>query len=127
MKQQLEVFTQSFNDYAIFFSLGTWSAGGMMVMIKYNLSIIDVGVDHFGRIAYIKIINNNFPIILVSVYVPTEVNERCEFSVEFILDHAQDTIMIQDNVFGSMKSKLQLIFLRNVLVSTNCSFLSTTN
>lgn len=78
-KQQLEVFKHSFTDYAIFCSLGTWSAGGVVVMIKHNFSIVDSGVDHCGRIAYAKIIINNCPITLASVYAPTQVNERCEF------------------------------------------------
>ncbi|CAF3364144.1 unnamed protein product [Rotaria socialis] len=76
---QLESFKRSFPDYSIICSLGTWSAGGVMIMIKIKLLIVDAGTDHCGRVAFVKVVVNNCPIIIANIYAPTQANERCVF------------------------------------------------
>lgn len=48
-------------------------------MIKHKLCVVDAGTDHCGRVAFAKIVVNNCPITIASVYAPTQSNDRCEF------------------------------------------------
>ncbi|CAF3957632.1 unnamed protein product, partial [Rotaria magnacalcarata] len=42
-------------------------------------NVIDAGTDPDGRIAYIKIIYEKIPIVIVSIYAPAQLSERCSF------------------------------------------------
>ncbi|CAF3744353.1 unnamed protein product, partial [Rotaria socialis] len=47
--------------------------------------MIDYGSDTNGRIVYIKIECNHVPIVLVNVYAPAQITERCSFFKELFL------------------------------------------
>ncbi|CAF1666942.1 unnamed protein product, partial [Rotaria sordida] len=47
--------------------------------------MIDYGSDTNGRIIYIKIECNHVPIVLVNVYAPAQITERCSFFKELFL------------------------------------------
>ncbi|CAF1221211.1 unnamed protein product [Rotaria magnacalcarata] len=47
--------------------------------------MIDYGSDTNGRIVYIKIECNHIPIVLVNVYAPAQITERCSFFKELFL------------------------------------------
>ncbi|CAF4232324.1 unnamed protein product, partial [Rotaria sp. Silwood2] len=81
----LENFKNSFIDYNIRAALGTWAAGGVLIMIKKKFNMIDYGSDTDGRIVYIKIECNHVPIVLVNVYAPAQITERCSFFKELLL------------------------------------------
>jgi exonuclease III len=81
----LENFKKSFLEYNITGALGTWFAGGVLIMIKKKFNIIDYGSDTNGSICYIKIECNHVPIVLVNVYAPAQITERCSFFKELIL------------------------------------------
>ena len=78
-QSQLDSFKHQFPEYNIICSLGTWAAGGVIIMIKHKLCVVDSGADHCGRIAFVKIIVNNCPITVANVYAPTKPNDRCDF------------------------------------------------
>ena len=48
-QSQLESFKRSFPDYIIICSLGTWSTGGVMVMSKHKVGMIDYGQGRRDR------------------------------------------------------------------------------
>jgi len=75
--KHLDGFKSSFFDYNIVCSMGTWSAGGTLIMLKKKYHIIDSGIDADGRIASIKILHNQIPIVIVSIYAPAQITERC--------------------------------------------------
>jgi hypothetical protein len=54
-QEQLDLFKKAFQEYQIICSLGTWSAGGSMIMIKNRIPLVDSGTDHTSRIAIAKI------------------------------------------------------------------------
>ncbi|CAF3766522.1 unnamed protein product [Rotaria sp. Silwood1] len=81
----LENFKNSFLDYNIRGALGTWVAGGVLIMIKKKYNMVDYGSDTNGRIVYIKIECNHVPIVLVNVYAPAQITERCSFFKELFL------------------------------------------
>ena len=78
-QEHLDLFKKNFQDYQIICSLGTWTAGGSMVMVKNRVSLVDAGTDHAGRIAVAKISLNQCPIAIVSVYAPAQARERQSF------------------------------------------------
>ena len=75
----LQFFRNSFPDYNIKCSLGTWCAAGVLIMVKKKYNIIDYGSDTIGRIVYIKFEINQIPVLLVNVYAPSQITERCSF------------------------------------------------
>ncbi|CAF1360657.1 unnamed protein product [Adineta steineri] len=83
--KHLNQFNNSFLDYNIKCALGTWSAGGVLIMIKKKYNIIDCGSDAIGRIVHMKIEYNQLPILLVNVYAPTQITERCDFFKDLFL------------------------------------------
>ena len=83
--KHLEVFKKSFPEYNVICSLGTWLAGGTLIMIKRRYEIIDSGTDSEGRIASVKIIYNGTPVAIVSVYAPAQATERCSFFTQLRL------------------------------------------
>lgn len=55
---------------------GAWAAGATMVLAKDQLQIIDYGKNDSGRIAFVKIVLDNYPMVIASVYEPAQPNER---------------------------------------------------
>ncbi|CAF2715373.1 unnamed protein product [Rotaria sp. Silwood2] len=77
--KHLDIFRNAFPDYNITCSLGTWTAGGTLVMIKKKYDVIDASTDPDGRTAFIKIIYEKILIITISAYAPAQITERCSF------------------------------------------------
>jgi exonuclease III len=75
-QDQLHTFKKNFRDYQITCSLGTWSSGGTMVMIKNKITVVDAATDHTGRIALAKISINSCLVAIVSIYAPAQFTER---------------------------------------------------
>lgn len=78
-KEQLESFKKIFPGYNITCSLGTWAAGGTMIMTKHRLRVVDSGTDDCGRVAFVKVLTNSGAVVIASVYAPAQPQERCEF------------------------------------------------
>lgn len=78
-QEQLLIFQRNFQEYQVICSLGTWSSGGAMVMIKNRITVVDVGTDQDGRVAFGKISINGCPMAIVSVYAPAQIRERQSF------------------------------------------------
>ncbi|CAF4546661.1 unnamed protein product, partial [Rotaria sp. Silwood2] len=74
--KHLDIFRNAFPDYNITCSLGTWTAGGTLVMIKKKYDVIDASTDPDGRTAFIKIIYEKILIITISAYAPAQITER---------------------------------------------------
>lgn len=83
--EQMKDFRKSFPNYNIISSLGLWIAGGVVVMVKHNLEIVDSGCDHEGRIAYAKVSINNTILNVASIYAPAKMTERKKFFEELYL------------------------------------------
>ncbi|CAF3298203.1 unnamed protein product [Rotaria socialis] len=105
--KHLEIFRKAFSEYHITCSLGTWAAGGTLVMIKKKYNVIDTGTDSDGRIAYIKIIYEKIPIVIVSVFAPAQLSERCSFFKDIRFYIPSTKWLIVDGDFNCVPDNIQ--------------------
>jgi exonuclease III len=77
--EHLHAFKRRFQDYQIICSIGTWASGGVMMLIRNKLTVVDSATDHAGRIASAKISINSCVLAIVCIYAPAQVTERQSF------------------------------------------------
>ena len=84
-RKSLRSLEEFFPEYNIYCSLGTWSAGGSLIMVKKKHSVVDSGTDSSGRLVFIKVIFNSTPVVIANIYAPAQITDRCEFFKELLL------------------------------------------
>lgn len=77
--EQLHSFNRKFQEYQIICSIGTWSSGGVMLLVKNKLAVVDSGTDHAGRIALAKISISKCLVAIMCIYAPAQFTERQSF------------------------------------------------